>query len=154
MPTGQFQQILKMVARVEGHEDTTLELPVEGRVAGAISVLGTQDATEHGFLSGGRVSSDKGKTWQLKVMVKGPQHADVKLTIDSIDPEKHLTATLGEPMSLGDNITMHPLTVSVPKGAPPIVRLGNEQGDAGQIVIKTTHPLSKEVLLLVRFAVE
>ena len=90
----------------------------------------------------------------MHVMVKGPQHADVQMTVDSIDPEKSLTASFGEPEALGDSISMHPLTVSVPKGAPAIVRIGNDQSEAGQIVIKTTHPTSKEVILHIRFAVE
>lgn len=153
IPVGQFRQGLKLTARVAGHEDTTLSMPIEGRVAGAISLLGPQYAAQYGYLSGGRVSSDKGKTWQMKVIVKGPQHADVKLTIDSIVPKQCLTASLGEP-EIGDKITMHPLTVSVPKGSPSVTRLGNDQGDAGQVIIKTTHPASKEVVLLVRFTVE
>jgi hypothetical protein len=35
-----------------------------------------------------------------------------------------------------------------------MVRLGTAQGDEGRVVIKTTHPTIKELVLGVRFAVE
>jgi hypothetical protein len=154
IPMGPFQQTLRLLARVEGQEDTRLELPIQGNVAGAISLLGPQYAADYGYLGGGRVLSSEGKTWEMHVMVKGEGHADVKLNVASVDPSECLTAVLGEPKALGENITMHPLTLTVPKGAPSMVRLGNDQGEAGQVIIKTTHPTSKEVVLLVRFAVE
>ncbi|MBP86149.1 MAG: hypothetical protein CMJ64_05455 [Planctomycetaceae bacterium] len=155
VPVGPFRQTLKLLARVEGQEDTMLELPIQGRVDGAISFIASPEfSPQYGFLQGGRVASAEGKTWEMHVMVKGPQHQDVELTIDAIEPKECLTASLGEPKALGDNITLHPLTVSVPKGAPAIARLGNEQGDAGQVVIKTTHPTAKKLILSVRFAVE
>jgi hypothetical protein len=44
--------------------------------------------------------------------------------------------------------------IEVPAGTRPMVRLGTAQGEEGRVVIKTTHPTIKELVLGVRFAVE
>jgi hypothetical protein len=46
------------------------------------------------------------------------------------------------------------LEISVPKGTRPMIHLGTAQGDEGKIVLKTNHPLSPDVVINVRFAVE
>ena len=47
-----------------------------------------------------------------------------------------------------------PLTIEVPAGTRPMVRTDTAQGEAGRIVLKTTHPKVKELVLSVRFSVE
>jgi hypothetical protein len=44
--------------------------------------------------------------------------------------------------------------VEVPAGTRPMVRLDTAQGEEGRVVLTTTHPTIKELVLGVRFAVE
>lgn len=155
VPVGPIRQNLKLVAKVPGEEDTTLELPMKGQVAGDLGFIGPSEfKEEYTFLSIGRVAKGKSKTFQMHVRVKGQHRDSVELMIDTVDPEEALTASLGEPMPAGREIILHPLTISVPNDAPSINRLGTSNAAPGRIVIKTTHPTAKELVLLVRFAVE
>lgn len=149
---GSLKQGFSVLAKVDGREDKLLQLPIKGTVAGDISLLGPKEfSKEFNFLRLGR--TEKGKEYLLHVLVKGPHRHDVKLSIESTDPAQSLTATLGEPVT-GKKTIRHPLTVTIPKDSPSISRLGTGQAKPGKIVIKTTHPTSKDLTLLVTFAID
>jgi hypothetical protein len=68
--------------------------------------------------------------------------------------------SLGEPKDMSDSLVHYPLSIEIPVGTRPMVRIarpGEEadspQGD-GVIVLQSTHPDTAEVRLLVRFSVE
>jgi hypothetical protein len=77
----------------------------------------------------------------------------VQLAVDSVDP-KELKVTIGEPKKITDTLVHFPVEIQVPAGTRPMVRLGTAQGEEGRVVLSTTHPTIKELVLGVRFAVE
>jgi hypothetical protein len=46
------------------------------------------------------------------------------------------------------------LTVHIPKGARPVNHLGLDLEQNGKILVETTHPQVKQIVLYVRFAVQ
>jgi hypothetical protein len=65
-----------------------------------------------------------------------------------------LKVAFGEPRKLKEALHHVPIEIEVPAGTRPMVRLGTAQGEAGRIVLKTTHPKIPELVVGVRFAVE
>jgi len=57
---------------------------------------------------------------------------------------------------MGQNglVHLYELKIEVPKGVPPMIHLGNKQGELGKIVVGTTHPDAKQVQVFVQFSVE
>lgn len=156
LPPGPVKQTMRLTLAPGNAPEETLEIPIEGRVAGDIQLLGSRRLVSNlNLLSLGTIPRSEGMHERLRVMVKGPHRDKVDLKITSIDPEGVLRAELGEPQVLASGaIRMYPLDVEVIKNAPVVNRLGTKQAEPGVIVIETTHPLIKEVRLQVRFATE
>ena len=155
IPVGPLRQTLTLVARVEGQDDMPLDLPIQGQVAGDLKFIGPSEfSAEYTYLSIGRVKQGDTRTYKMQVLVKGDHRDDVELSIETVDPSEALTATLGEPNKDAPGIVLHPLTITVREDAPSLNRLGTATAKPGQIVIKTTHPTAKEMVLLIRLAIE
>jgi hypothetical protein len=151
LPVGRFDQSLTLHTNLK--DGPVLHIPVFGRVVGDITVHGTQWLPEQDILMMGQVKSSEGKKSLLNLVARGENAGDVKFQVASVDPPE-LKATLGEPKKVTDTLLHVPLEIEVPAGTRPMVRLDTVQGDAGKIVLKTTHPTTKELSLSVRFAVE
>ena len=151
LPVGRFDQWLSIDTNLDGGEK--LEIPIVGRVIGDISVYGAGWNEEQGVLMLGKVKSGAGERAKLNVVVRGPGADDVRFEVQSVDPPE-LKVTLGEPRRLRDTLLHMPIELEVPAGTRPMVRLDTAQGEAGRVVLKTTHPTIKELALGVRFAVE
>jgi hypothetical protein len=151
LPVGHIIQTVSL--RTNMPEAEKLEIPVVGRVVGDISVHGVGWVEEQGLLMLGRVKSSEGAKGKLNVVVRGEGAAEVTFKVASKDPTE-LNVTIGEPRRLTDTLLHVPLEIEVPPGTRPMARLDTEQGDAGRIVLTTTHPKVKELVLGVRFAVE
>ena len=151
LPVGRFNQWLAVKTNLEDGEH--LEIPVSGRVVGDISVRGLGWNEEQGVLLMGNVKSSEGKQETLNLMVRGAEAGTVKFEVKSSDPPE-LSVAVGEPKKLKDDLFSVPLKVEVPAGTRPMVRTDTAQGEAGRIVLSTTHPKVKELVLSVRFSVE
>jgi hypothetical protein len=151
LPVGRFHQWVSLRTNLPGSE--TLDIPLVGRVAGDISVHGINWNEEAGVLSLGKVKSSEGRAQRVNVVARGEGAPDVQLAVDSVDPEE-LKVTIGEPKKITDTLVHFPVEIQVPAGTRPMVRLGTAQGEEGRVVLKTTHPTIKELVLGVRFAVE
>lgn len=151
LPVGRLHQWLSLHTNLD--EAAKIDIPLVGRVIGDISVHGITWNEDAGVLILGKVKSSEGKQQRLNIVVRGADAADVKLEVQSTDPVE-LKVTVGTPRVLNDALVHYPVDVEVPAGTRPMVRLGTAQGDEGRIVLKTTHPSIKEVVLGVRFAVE
>ncbi len=151
LPVGRFNQWLAVKTNLEDGDH--LEIPVTGRVVGDISVRGLGWNDEQGVLLLGSVKSSEGKRETLNLMVRGAGAGAVKFEVASCDPPE-LSVTVGEPKKLKDDLFSVPLKVEVPVGTRPMVRTDTAQGEAGRIVLNTTHPKVKELVLGVRFSVE
>jgi hypothetical protein len=151
LPVGRFHQWLSLRTNLAGSE--SIEIPLVGRVVGDISVHGIDWNEEAGALSLGKVNSAEGRKRRVNIVVRGSAAPDVRLAVDSVDPGE-LEVTIGEPKKLTDSLVHFPVHIEVPAGTRPMVRLGTAQGEEGRVVLTTTHPTVKEIVLGVRFAVE
>jgi hypothetical protein len=151
LPVGRFDQSLSLRTNLKDGE--VLHIPVFGRVVGDVTVHGTQWLSEQDVLMMGHVKSGEGRKSRLNLVVRGENAANVEFEVASVDPPE-LKVNLGEPKRLKDTLLHVPLEIEVPAGTRPMVRLDTVQGEAGQVLLKTTHPTTKELALSVRFAVE
>ncbi len=151
MPVGRFQQWLSLRTNLQDAEK--LEIPVVGEVVGDISVRGTGWSEERGALTMGSVKSSEGGHNKLSIFVRGADAANTTFKVQSVDPPE-LKVTVGEPKKLKDTLVQVPLEIAIPAGTRPMVHLDTAQGEAGHIVLSTTHPKIKELAIHVQFAVE
>jgi len=151
LPLGRLNQALAVKTNLPDAEH--LEIPIIGQVVGDISVHGSQWSSELGALSLGKVKSSEGRREKLNLVVRGAGAADVKFEVQSRDPPE-LRVTIGTPRKLSETLAHVPVEIEVPAGTRPMVRLDTAQGEAGRVVLKTTHPKIPELDLGVRFAVE
>jgi hypothetical protein len=151
LPIGRFDQWLSLETNLKDGEK--LEIPVVGRVVGDISVHGIAWSDEQGALAIGKVKSGEGARQKVNVVVRGAGANEVKFEVQSVDPPE-LKVKVGEPRRLNDELMHVPIEIEVPAGTRPMVRLNTAQSEPGRIVLTTTHPKVKELVLGVRFAVE
>jgi hypothetical protein len=151
LPIGRLSQWLSLRTNLADAEE--LEIPLVGRVAGEISVHGIDWNEEAGVLSLGKVKSSEGRQGRVNIVIRGSGAADVKLEVKSSDPAE-LKTSIAAPKKITDELVHVPVVIEVPAGTRPMVRLGTAQGEEGRVVIRTTHPTIKELVLGVRFAVE
>ena len=151
LPVGHFEQELELTTNLSGR--TRLIIPVRGRVAGELSIIGSGWNRKQSTLSFGTVDRDKGARAQLHIMVRGAEGTTIEISPLRITPAE-LQVTVGKPKSIkGGRVVQVPLTVAIPPGTPPMVHLGTQHGGLGEILLKTNHPREKELRLKVRFAV-
>jgi hypothetical protein len=151
LPLGRFDQWLRLSTNIK--DAKTLELPIVGRVVGNISVHGRLWSEEQGVLRLGTVSSEKGTSAELNIVIRGDGADATELSVVASDP-KELIAKLGERKVLSPTLVHVPLVVEIPPGTPPMAHLDTEQGEAGKIMLKTTSKEAAQMVLHVRFAVE
>jgi len=151
LPIGHFNQWLAL--RTNLPEAEKLEIPIIGRVVGDVSIHGTGWSEDAGALVIGKVKSSDGGKGKVNLVVRGNDAAGVEFAVKSIEPPE-LTVTIGEPKQLKATLLHVPVEIEVPAGTRPMVHLDTVQGDAGRVVLSTTHPKIKELVLGVRFAVE
>jgi Protein of unknown function (DUF1573) len=151
LPVGRINQWLSL--RTNLADVPTLDIPLVGRVVGDISVHGIDWNEELGVLALGKVKAAEGRVGRVNIVVRGTGATNVKLHSDSVDPAE-LQVKVGEPKKLSATLVHIPVEIEVPAGTRPMVRLGTAQGDEARIVLKTTHPQIKELVLGVRFSVE
>jgi hypothetical protein len=130
----------------------TLDIPVVGRIVSDISLAGPKLDPDLSLLTLGTVDRDIGTRATIYLIVKGPHRDETELRVKSLDPAGSLQATITPPQDDNAKIKRFALTVSVPPGTPPVSRLAS--GKLGKIVIETTNPLVKEIVVHVRFAVK
>jgi hypothetical protein len=151
LPLGNFEQELELATNLP--DRTRLTIPIRGRVAGELSIIGPGWNRKRGMLSFGTVDRDKGALARLLIMVRGADGQTIEITTQRVTPAE-LQVTLGEPKPLkGGRIIQVPLTIAVPPGTPPMVHFDEQHGGLGEILLKTNHPRDKELRLKVRFAV-
>lgn len=147
---GQFGGTLRLTTNLK--EAPELAVEVYGLVRGDLSVYGTGWIAHQGLLRMPPVKQAEGGSVDLKINVRGDQAANAELSVASVDPPQ-LSATLGEPKRLREELTQYPLTISIAPGVRPMVRMGEEHGGEGQIVLKSSDPDAPELRMRVQFRV-
>jgi len=152
MPHGAFQQ--RIVLRTNVASVATVELPVEGVVAGDVSIVGFGWSAPTGVLSIGRVKREQGAERTLLVIARGPHAKGMKLKAVEVVPAL-LAVELGETSySASSAVSRTRLDVRIPPGAPPGAHLGPPEGELGRIVLETSHPDAPRLEIGIRFAIE
>ena len=154
LPLGAINQTILLTTSFK--EAPKLELPVTGSVVGDIYIVGPGVFDhEHNLVKFGTVSASEGAKTSLRLLVKGPHRHDVRLKIKEVTPAEVLAASLGEPQQVNNGaVYMHLLTVEVLKNSRIVNCLGSKQGKMGKVLIETTHPITKELPVRVKFAVK
>jgi hypothetical protein len=150
---GTIIQVLRMTAQLS---DRSIPLEVTIRatiVPDIVLVGGSLFLKEKNLLQLDSISNAVGHSTTLFIHVRGERRDEIKLSIGTIDPVAALKATIGEPKTAGKSY-LYPLTITIPKGAPLVNRLGTEQGKIGIINIETTHPTVRTLPIYVGFSVE
>jgi len=152
LPIGPFRGRLELTTNL-GAQDT-LKVFFQGQVASDISVVGPGWNDQRGMLSIGRVKSSAGAKRKLTLFIRGDSPAAIQFEAAETSPD-FLRVTFGEKTEIRrGRVVKLPLTIEIPPGVDPINRLGTQQADPGQILIRTNHPRARQLRLLVRFAVE
>ena len=154
LPLGPIQQTLRLYTNLVSEP---VDIPIRGTVVSDISFvpLGVEFIPEKSLLALGSVDSRQGAKVRMQMLIKGPHWNTTQVSLGEIDPADGLKATLGEPKPIeGRNVMMIPLTIEIPQGAPPMNRLGSDQGKVGKVMIETTHPAVKQAPIYVQFLVE
>lgn len=158
LPLGPISQSLYFRSNLDTPD---LEIPIRGTVSGDISVLaggGLYDS-EHRIITLGGVPRATGEEFLLHLLVKGSHADQTKLSVGEVDPADVLQVRIDpenrKPLGKG---YLYPMTVTIPPNSPVVSRLGTSTGQGsrkyGKILINATHPVTKEILLYVKFAVD
>lgn len=151
LPVGDFRQ--QVLLKTNSETVPTVEVPVQGLVVSAVSVVGRGWNAQTGVLSMGTVKRSAGTTWPLMIVARGAHAKQVKLQPVRIVPEL-LEVELGSARYIADkSISLTRLTIRIPPGSEPSMHLGSEKGVPGRITLETNHPEVPELTIPVRFAV-
>lgn len=151
LPQGPFKQKIFVATNLD--EAPSLAIPVEGTIAGDISIFGRGYDEHLATLTMGTVSSRKGSQRDLTLLVRGPHREEVEFTCQQCMPE-FLEVEVGETTLVGRGaVAKTPLIVRIPPGAPAANHLGSDQGALGEIVLETSHPEIPILRIHVSFAV-
>jgi hypothetical protein len=151
LPVGLLDQWL--VVKTNQPEWKELKIQLIGRVVGDITVHGRGWNPELGVLPMGVLDGDKGGKAKLLISTKGEHAAGIQFKVKSTDPTE-LEATIGESRMVKPEVNHTDLLITIPPGTRAMSRLDTVQDKPGEIVLECNHPLSPEVVINVRFAIE
>jgi hypothetical protein len=152
LPLGPIRQKILLQTNVEDHNE--LQLPLQGNVTSDISVIGPDWSGTTGALRMGLIKSNQGATKTLKLVTRGPHRGDITFEVESKNPD-FLKVEIGERTEFaGGSVTQVPITISVPKGLPPVNHSGTRLGKLAEIQIKTNHPDVPHVPVRVQFVIQ
>jgi hypothetical protein len=151
LPVGRFYEYVTLDTNLK--DGGKLHIPITGRIVGDISIHGTNWREDEGVLVLGGVKSSTGRKARINLMVRGEQAHDIKFEVGTVDPTE-MKVTIGEPKRIKDALVHVPVDIEIPAGTRPMARLATAQGEEARVVIKTSHPVMKELAFGVRFAVE
>ncbi len=149
LPIGQFAQILDIATDLP--DASPVEVRLNGSISGELSIMGGGYLSEYGLLPIGQVFRNDGATRTVRLLVGG-EHRDVDVTEVSVSHPASLTAEVGAKQNLGNKVSF-PITITVPVGAEPVSCLGANAGGFAEVLVRTTHPETPAVRVMVKFSV-
>lgn len=151
LPLGPFQQKISLATNLK--QTPTIEIPIRGKIASDLSIVGPGWSEEDGLLMLGTIRSEEGTKRTLLIVAGGPRAREVRCEPVEVFPDT-LRVEIGTPQPARDGTVIQtPVTITIPPGSPPADHLGSEQGKLGRITIRTNHPHIPRLRILVRFAV-
>ena len=151
LPAGRFGERIRFRLNLPGEPE--LELAIEGTITSPIEFAGRKWDAEHEMLMLGQVHSRDGLNTVLYLMLRGDALKQANFRVDKIQPAT-LKVTVGKLEKLGADVGRVPLTIEIPPGTPPEDHLGTALGSLARIYLDTGLPDNKQLLILVRYAVE
>ncbi|GEM_PF-332861 len=152
LPLGPFRQDVVLATDVESKPK--LEISIQGQIAHPVSVAGPGWDSRAGVLKFPPVAGQAGAQRNLLLLVRGPHCQATTFRLVRVAP-KCLAVELGPTKASPDGQSARtPLIVRIPAGSPPGTCPGLPAGEAGQIVIGTSHPQQPQLRLLVSFTVK
>ena len=154
LPLGPLTETIRL--RTNFSEVPFVEIPLKAKVVGDISIVGGQRYRDvDGVLVFGPVKAVEGAHQTLHILIRGAHRQAVKLSLDSIDPDGILRASIGEPKEINRGAVIKiPLKVEIMPGSRPVSRRGTDQSQLGLVRINTTHPEVPSIPIYVDFAVQ
>ncbi len=154
LPLGPINQTIRIQARVE--KDVDIYMPLKGRVVSDIMIASSrQFEASRNLVNFGPLKRTDSAKIVLQVFVKGEHRFETKLSVGEVDPAEYLKVSIGPPEELnGGKAIRYKVTIEIPAGLEAIDRLGAEYAKHGRIVLETTHPVTKQIPIEVRFAVD
>jgi hypothetical protein len=154
MPLGPINQRLSLSLQLD--EPAQVDVPIQGEVTSDILIASNRDFySPKSLLSFGILRQGETPETKLDMYVRGEHREKVEFSVGEMDPPGYFDVSIGEPMALNNGRTVkRTVTISVKKGVAPINRMGAELAPHGLIVLESTHPYTKQVLIHVKFAVE
>lgn len=151
LPLGRLRATITLV--VGTPEAVTIEIPVDGTVAGDLLVAGAGWDRARQALLLGTVSAQKGMRTELFITARGPHREQFRPSVRSVVPDV-LEVSIGEASPVGaGGVVRVPLTIVIPAGSRTVNHLCTEQAKAGSIVLETGYPAIPELTIPVCVAI-
>jgi hypothetical protein len=132
---------------------SVFEIPLRMKVVGDVALAGQGWNDDTGILLLGTVSSTRGLTRDLKLLVRGKNRDRVRVRLERTDPG-WLKVKIGTPIDINNGtIIQYPVRIEVPPGSPATNRLGSTLGKHAEIVLDTEGADAKQLTIRVRMAV-
>ena len=152
LPLGTIQQTLKLTTNLEDAPEA--EIPIKGRVSGAVSIIGKGWDKDRNLLEIGPVRRSAGGHWKLTLVVRGPHREGLKLEPPEQTDADVLRITYGEPSAVkGGATTLIPLMFEIPPQSRLVSHMGGDTGKLAVVTIPTNKSELGRVKMLVKFAV-
>lgn len=145
MPSGYFAHTLYLKIEPEGESARLHEIPIKGRVVRRVAVYGKGiDST--GKMTLGKVRQGKGLVKHFTVKVRDE---DPNLVLSNVEAEPDFIQLAVEPYEKANTPGLYRMTVSIPKAAPPTVRMG----EFGKLMVAFKNPRLKPLEFDLEFAI-
>ncbi|MCA9101854.1 MAG: DUF1573 domain-containing protein [Pirellulales bacterium] len=149
---GNFRTVLTL--ETNHPERPQFDLVLRGNVDRGITIFGKDWLEKYELLDMRTVPRASGASHELTIWLRGPARENARLEVVSCEPE-FVEATLGtpEPTSNGSAVRV-PLQIVIPPNTEPTIRLGNDGGGYGNVVIDTHDEELGQIRIPLRFAVK
>jgi len=152
LPLGALDQTVWLKTNLE--DSPLVPVHFQGTVVSDLAIYGKQFDRTANILNMGRLSRKDGFRTELRILVRGEHRQTTKFQVASVDPKGVLEVKVRPSANVGTVKSVQDILEGViSKEAPLSSRLGLGQGKAGQIVLSTTHPEVKRVVIKVPFEI-
>jgi hypothetical protein len=152
MKLGNFRT--KLTLETNHPQRPKYDLELRGNVDRGISIFGKGWKKEFELLDLRTISRTSGLNRTLTLWLRGSARDDANLEIVTREPE-FVQATLGAPQESSNGSAIRvPLEIVIPEGVEPTIRMGNEGGGYGLILIETHNDELGQIRIPLRFAVK
>jgi hypothetical protein len=159
MKAGLFSQAIRVKTNLP--DAPRVDVFLNGEVVQDITVFGrgfrasTGDNPEYfGVLNLGSIASATGLQHNVILVVKGAFRDDVSFSVEAVLPAGVLDVEMGPATVVGKGKTVHhQLFLTVQPGQVVGNFTGGNRGNAGKIVLKTTHPTTPAISISVVFSI-